>query len=204
MKRQFMGVLIAVMTVTGSLVACDGGSKSGGGANPVNPVGTCLPGTPCVPGPVNPYNSKSWTGNLVILDHGRLRAMLKDNGVCDYLPFGNFLNLDCNSWDNQASLQFELFGTSVPAQSKATIISYSQYGQAYLPYSGTTYPTENNTKIELRTTGFGTGYNKIFQAIGTPTVTPVPLTSMGSVQQMRIEILYDGGQVGYSDVFLRW
>ncbi len=241
MKRQIFTMLVAALSLTGTIVACDGSGKMSGNNN-VNPAGTCAAGSvyiaayngcfstaqctaygpnygyvpqinQCLPGtaggvvnPSNPGYTKYWSGSLQILDHGKYREILKDYGLCDFLPFGNWLNFDCNNWDNQASFIFYLSGNGIPSLGQATLVAYSSLGfsPVYLPYKGTVYATNNNTEIELRTTGVGGGYNKIFQAKGTFFVNPVPLTNMGSVQQIRFELFYNGAKVGYSDVLLRW
>lgn len=239
MKRQVITLIFAALSMTGSLIACDGSGKMSGNNNP-EPTGTCSAGSvyvaayngcyataqctsygpnygyvpqisQCLPGTaggvVTTTNyTKYWTGSLVILDYGKYRQLLKDYGLCDFMPFGNWLNLDCNTWDNQASFMFYLSGNSLPSQGQATIVAYSSYSYypTYLPYRGTVSPTNSNKNIELRTQGVNYGYNKIFQAIGDISAVPTPLTNMGSVQQIRFEIFYDGAKIGYSDTYLRW
>lgn len=209
MKRRTLTLsYFAAIALSLVLSACGEGSKSKSAGNPVAPP-TCVPGSvgcPVVPGtggiPWNGY-SRGYTGRMVITDHTIYRQILKDWNICGHLWFGNILNYDCNSWDNQADVQLDVFGQQIPAQGRFTVHAVAEGYGLYSPfsYNGFAQPINNNTGFEIRAQGGYAGYNDTFSMqanVGN-------IVSGGAVvQQIRVTLTYGGTQFGYSDLLLRW
>jgi hypothetical protein len=203
MKRQAFLFSVAVAALTMILSACGEGPKSRSGSTP--PI-LCTPGAPgCVPGgiPGGSYYGKTWTGSLRISAASTYRLFLKDFFVCDRYAV-SFGTEECEAWDNQGSIQLEVFGNQLPAQGRVTVYAAMDgwgYEVRQATFSGIAQPINNNTGFEIRTTGGYTGYNNIFSAIGN--VGNI-VSGTQVVQQFRLTLTRDGTQYATADMTLRW
>lgn len=208
-RRAYLISTFAAIAFTLALSACGEGSKSKSVGNPAVPP-TCVPGTPgCVTPPPGPgggaWNgySRGYTGRMVITNNATYRQILEDWNICGTLWFGNILNYDCGSWDNQADVQLDIFGQQIPAQGRLTVHAVAEKYGLYSPfsYNGYAQPINNNTGFEIRAQGGYAGYNDTFSMQAN--VGNI-ISGTQAVQSFRVLLIYNGTQFGYSDLLLRW
>lgn len=205
MKKQIFLQVLAALVVSLALVACGDKKKNSAGTPP--PPGpaplTCVPGTPgCAPNAPGTY--KVYEGGLNITNPHIYKDVIRDWLLCEQYVWGNIGSAECTNWDNTGSFRLEVWGTGFPAQATATVIAIMNRGGYIvqpLPYSGTAYPTENNTQFELRAQGGYAGYNKI---LGAKANVGSLIVNNQIVQQMTVTLTYNGVEFATSQVILRW
>ncbi|MGE0761667.1 MAG: hypothetical protein AB7N80_00170 [Bdellovibrionales bacterium] len=161
-------------------------------------------GTGGIPGVGNRH---LWSGTIQFTGGGQgvYQQMMKDVGICGGGHLNSWSYLNCDQWNDRAEVAFEVMSNgTIPAYGYVDVTSFNDYN-AYLPYTftyqGNVSPININTGFELQAMGYGTGYNKVFQAQGN---VGALLVGSSLLQQYRLSLIYGGQEIGYATVFLRY
>lgn len=171
-------------------------------------IGQCRPGI-ATGGAVVPGVSGRhlWAGVMVQTNAALYRQLIKDAGVCGGGHWNAWSGRGCDQWDDYSVVNFEVYGSGViPASGTGTIIATaeSDYGQEFwvpLTYHGHVLPMNVNTGFGLEAMNYNTGYNKKVRFEGN---VGSLLNGTTLVTSVRLRVLYQGQEVGYSDVTLRY
>jgi hypothetical protein len=212
MKRGAIFLSFTLAAVASLLVACgEGAKRSKGDVNGYcasGQVNCSYPGGyPGYPGQGGYGYGKAWTGSLNVTNYNVYQDLIKNSGLCNQFWLINIGSADCDSWDSQAAVYLEVYGTTLPAQGQITLMPYLKWGGSGTipPFKGQLMLTNNNTGFELRTNGTNAAYKKVIRTVGN--VGNIVVNGQ-YVQQIRLTFYYGDpagpAQFGYADVFLRW